>query len=85
MMKNNDRTIGEWIQYYIKEARKEKNAAKLYYYENLSLNIIAFNTYELFINSWAGKGWYSKEFNKIKQIADSNNKRFNDIGEWKTI
>lgn len=62
---------------YSHRAWKNKNAAAYVYYKQHQ-HYIAFNSYETFIDSWAGQEWLKKNQQQIQSLVEERARRFGE-------
>lgn len=73
-----DHSVETGIKNGIRKAQKLGNATMLYYYLEAShKDLMALSSYEVFINSWAGQLWFKRLHEKIEEMAELENTRFN--------
>ena len=66
------------IENGIRHAKKDRNATELFYYLQLKTKynrgeLLAFNDYNTWINSWSGVNWLKKYYFDIKKLVDQEN------------
>lgn len=79
-------SYGEQIYAEIQKSRKQKDASRLFYYQQ-AVNHIACASWETFKGSWAYDQWMLRNKDAIQKFVDEQNQRFGYLShkEWRVV